>query len=149
MSKLAPILPSKIRLSFLRRQSAVRTEPSPRNDSVRTPTFSQFSEMTIRRNNPQVQHNTFPRSHSHSQQLTYAPRIYLHTPQRELERNNSTNENWNRRSLPTTRGAVSLTMDMPVCIDSSPPTSARASLRTIATDSLALESQLESVLCRD
>jgi hypothetical protein len=151
-SKLAPILPSKIRLSFLRRQpstSVSQPSPPPADNPFRQQQpLLQLPEFTFRRNDL-YPHHTYPRSH-HS--LTYTPRVYLRTPQWELDGDTSTPPsrrlNYRRFSLPTTPNPsmVNSAMHMPVSVESSVVTSARASLMSIGIDSLALGSRLESVL---
>jgi hypothetical protein len=151
-SKLAPILPSKFRLSFLRRQPSTSVSPKPPLDNAphQRQTSLQLPEFTFRRNHLHHYH-TYPRSHHHS--LTYIPRVYFHTSQ--LEFNGDTSPppsrglNYHRRmSLPTIFNPLTVNSAMHMCVsvESSAVTSTRASLMSIVTDSLALGSRLESVL---
>lgn len=152
-SKLAPILPSKIRLSFLRRQPSTLVSqpppPPPADNHPHQQPSLQLPEFTFRQNDLH-HHHTYPRSHHHS--LTYTPRVYLHTPQRELDSDTSPPPSrrldFRRMSLPTipNPSTVNSAMHMPVSVESSAATSPRASLMSIATNSLALESRIESVL---
>src|SRR5205814_3752064 len=109
-------------------------------------------EFTFQRNH-QHHHHTYPRSHHHS--LTCTPRVYLHTPQWELDGAisppPSRRLDYRRMSLPTTPNpsTVNSAMHLPVSVESSAATSTRASLMSIATDSLALGSRLENVLVVD
>ena len=149
-SKLAPILPSKFRLSFLRRQtSTVVPEPPRDNPPPHQQPQLQLPEFTFRRNELH-HHHTHPRSHHHS--LPYTPRIYLHTPQCELVGETppppSRHINYRRMSCPTTptQSTANSSMHLPVSAEPSAATSTRASLMSVATDSLALESRLQNVL---
>ena len=149
-SKLAPILPSKIRLSFLRRQPSTSAgQLPPDNPSHQQQPSLQLPEFAFRRNDPH-HHQTYPRSHHLS--LTFTPRVYLHAPQWELDGDTSPPPsrelNYRRMSLPTAPipSTVNSAMHIPVSVESSAATSTRASLMSIATNSLALGSRLESVL---
>ena len=150
-SKLAPILPSKFRLSFLRRQpsTSASLQPPLDNSPHRGQPSLQLPGLSFRRNHLHHYH-TYPRSHHHS--LTYIPRIYLHTSQWEFDGDTSPPPsrglNYRRMSLPATfnPSIVNSALHMCVSVESSVVTSTRASLMSIVTDSLALGSRLESVL---
>jgi hypothetical protein len=80
--------------------------------------------------------------------------VYLHTPQRELEKQESrpppSRRSYMRRfSLPTNpQPAANSASHMPVSVESFSPPSTRASLRSIATESLALGNVLEKAHAR-
>lgn len=149
LHKLPPILPSRIRDSLLRRQST----PQPligTTAAATTPTLAesptiQLPEFAFRRPDLDQVHHTFPRSQS-------APRVYLHTPQWEIDGTPPpppSAREFRRFSLPSTIApasslAVNSAMHIPVSAPSSAMSSTRISLLSVATDSLALGSKLES-----
>jgi hypothetical protein len=151
LGKLPPILPSRLRLSFLNRQSSTPLTPQPLiGTTAVTPTASssppiQLPELAFRRTDLENPYHTFPRS-----QLS--PRIYLHSPQWEIDGTpppSSATRDTHRYSLPNTVVpsplGVNSAMHMPVSVSgSSVVSSARISLLSVATDSLALGSKLES-----
>jgi len=143
-SKLAPILPSRLRFSFMPQSSSDVLE-----QQGSTPTSSsQLSEFgAVRSDRKTVYCNTYPPTNYHRHSLN-APRVYLHTPTWELEERN---EKRRRMSLPTTPNtALNSAMHMPVSAgSSSTPPSTRASLLSIATNSLALESRLQESHLRE
>jgi hypothetical protein len=146
---LSPVLTSKLRLSFLHRP---RPQKPIHSATISTPEPPlQLPELPFRRNDIRIhhQHNSFPRSHQNRRSSISSPRVYLHTPQRELDRQETrpppSRRSYGRRlSLPTTPSpAVNSAMHMPVSVESFSPPSTRASLRSIANDSLALGNVLE------
>ena len=147
-------LPFKLRFSFLRRP---RTQNSNQTETEITPEPQlQLPELSFRRNDIRVHqhHNSFPRSYQKRRSSTSSPRVYLHTPQRELEKLESrpppSRRSYMRRfSLPTNpQPAANSAPHMPVSVESFSPPSTRASLRSIATESLALGNVLEKAHAR-
>ena len=137
LGKLPPILPSRIRLSFLHSESS-----TPLGTGVATtPTlpcpYVEFPELAVRRTDLENPYHTFPRSQ-------WTPRIYLHTPQWEID-GTPPPRDFRRHSLPSmSPSPVNSANHIPVGVGSSAISSARVSLLSVATDSLALESKLES-----
>lgn len=147
--RLSPILTSKFRLSFLRRSHRPQVGPTGTTDTPDPPL--QLPELPFHRNETRIHHqyDSFPRSHQNRRSTTSSPRVYLHTPQRELDGQTSppppSRRHYGRRlSLPTTpHPAVNSNLHMPASVESYSPPSTRASLKSIATNSLALGSVLE------
>lgn len=151
-SKLASIVPSKPRFSFLRRQSSTRTStlqsPPSTSELLTSPTqTSEFAfrgdDFRIHHHNRHNHHHTFPRSHS---SLSYTPRVYSHTPPLKLDNvsgsTTTTKNSVHRLSLPSTSA-----IHIPVSVESSSvATSTRISLISVAADMLALGRRLESAL---
>lgn len=149
--RLSPVFTSKLPLSFLRRSHPAQSTHTATTVVTPEPPL-QLPELPFRRNEIRLHHhhNSFPRSHQTHRSSTASPRVYLHTPQRELERQESrpppSRRSYGRRlSLPTTSHppVVDSALQMPVSVESFSPPSTRASLRSIATDSLALGNVLE------
>ena len=133
-SKLAPILPAKIRFSFLHRESSTPIHQQipnriPQESPLRRP------ESSLLRND--LRRYTFPRSHPSPDSAEL--RIYLHNPQWETDNS----RNHRRMSLPSSRIATSA-FRMPVRVESSAAVT-RTSHVNIATDSLGLGTRLGSV----
>lgn len=144
LGKLPPILPSRLRLSFLRQSSTPQpligtTAATP---TTQSPTI-QLPELAFRRTDLENPYHTFPRSQS-------TPRVYLHTPLWEIDGTppSSSARDFRRLSLPNTvvpsAMGVNSTLHMPVSVEGSAVSSTRVSLLSVATDSLALGSKLES-----
>jgi hypothetical protein len=150
--KVARLSRPKLSFSFLRRQSAQFPIVAHTNNATSVPPL-QFPEYSIRRDYLRPSHhNSYPRSHHARHSVSYSPGIYLHTPQRELDGWCPPRYYGRRLSLPTTPNPLlNSALHMPVSVElfATPTTSTRASLRSVATDSLALGSHLEKVQGRD
>jgi hypothetical protein len=151
--KVTRMTPPKLSFSFFRRQPAKFPTVDRASNATPVPPL-QFPEYSIRRDYLRPpHHNSYPRSHHARHSVSYSPGIYLHTPQRELDGWCPPGYYARRLSLPTTPNPLlNSALHMPVSVESfvvTPTTSTRASLRSIATDSLALGSHLEKVQGRD
>ena len=144
-ARLPPILPNRISFSFIRRQSSKPQQSPTRPGSLISNLSLQSPELSHQRNSQRLIHNhTFPRSY-YQNSASNSPRIYLHTPQCEIDGDERIIREYRRRmSLPSPRTLRSFpSRSVPGSRESSTPTSARASLRSMATDVLVLESRLE------
>ena len=140
--RLPPILPTRIRFSFIWKQSTRSPEAIRPMSATPEPTI-QFPPLAHQLNIGPSYYSTFPRSHSPDR-----PRVYLHTPQCEIDRDeNIIREYRQRMSLPPVAPSryylLPRNAPAPSPTGSLTPPSTSASLRNIATDTLDLESRLE------